>query len=143
MRLATAAFLSLAIFVLTALAQNGGDGERDRLQGKWLFAGTVRNGKRTEANEKDNGRGILFSGDKYFDSSGVMKSEGTFKLDTSKKPKAIEFTITDGAGKGFKVSFAFELDGDKLRITNSLDGEYVPGFDSKKWLIQEFVREKK
>jgi uncharacterized protein (TIGR03067 family) len=130
-----------ALLIVNACAQNSDD--RDRLQGKWLFAGTVGNGKRTDATEKDKGKGILFSGDKYFDNSGEVKNGGTFKLDTTKKPKAIELTITGGAGKGFKVSFAYELDGDKLRLTNSLEGEYVPGFDSAKWLIQEFVREKK
>ena len=40
----------------------------------------------------------------------------TFKIDPSKKPKAIDFTAADGSAKGKPSKGIYELDGDTLNL---------------------------
>ena len=53
----------------------------------------------------------------------ITQTAATFKLDSSKSPKAIDVTVTDGVGKGQTLKGIYESDGEDLKLC--LTGEPV------------------
>jgi hypothetical protein len=52
----------------------------------------ISKGGRIAIDETHN-KGMTFTGDRVFDETGEVKNKGTFKLDVTKKPKAIEISL--------------------------------------------------
>jgi uncharacterized protein (TIGR03067 family) len=83
--------------------------DKEKLQGKWM-ATAVEVGK--VRNEISVGLAhITFTGDKFTQVDGERKRMGIFKLDPSRKPKAIDLI-----GGGGDTHGIYEVDEDKLRI---------------------------
>ena len=91
--------------------------EAEKLQGTWQITELIGNGKKFPE-EGTKGMKITFTGDKM----KIVRSaedEGrsfTFKVDPTKKPKAIDTTAQDGNFKGETVQGIYELDGDTLKL---------------------------
>ena len=77
---------------------------------------------------------------------GKGKDEGTAKLDSSKTPKTMEITGTDGPTKGKPLLAIYKIDGDSLTICYDLSGKAYPTeFKSKpdtKLFLVEYKRAK-
>jgi uncharacterized protein (TIGR03067 family) len=122
--------------------------EVEKLQGTWKVVSIEEGGK--VASEKGN-RTVTFDKDTLTlsqDGEAVLK--GTFKLDPSKKPKAIDVTITQGKGadKGKVLQGIYELDKDSLKwCTSDPGGKERPGeFSTKvgsKIVLFKLEKEKK
>ena len=90
--------------------------DQDKLQGEWTLESGTREGteipediaKSLKRTIKDDGFSVT--------RDGQALNKGTFKLDPSKKPKAIDFITTEGPGKGTKALMLYELKGDELRL---------------------------
>jgi len=101
--------------VLAAGAATGGDAKSDlaHLKGTWV-------------RELDGKTYIFtFNGEKFASVSefaeGTTTTSGTITIDPTKKPKHIDFTFTDGTGRGEKLKGKtalniYQLDGDTLKI---------------------------
>jgi uncharacterized protein (TIGR03067 family) len=113
--------------------------ERDRqnLQGTWEYVRTERDGKLV--NDKDAPRSMTFKGEKI--QVAGEKEYGIFTLSANRKLKAIQFRFSNGMG--LANIFAYELDGDKLRICEP-DRDFPEEFKTKgtKNRIDEFKRGK-
>ncbi len=134
--------------ILTVLAIGlflGADGKDDakndhkKQQGKWMLTSAVMNG--TEI-PKDQVKGeLVFKGNKYSYTTGEGETGGgTFKLDTSKKPEAMDAVPSEGPAKGETVQVIYELDGDNLKICMASPGtkrpkEFKADADSNQWLL--------
>ena len=85
--------------------------EKSRLQGMWVCTKVSFNGRTLDAtDEKQVPRPmtVTFDGDKIVFAQGEGKGPGwTYKIDPSKKPKAIDL----GTAKGIYV-----IDGDRLKL---------------------------
>ena len=76
-----------------------------------------------------------------FEQGGEKKNvTGTFKIDPSKKPKAMDAVPSEGPAKDQTIEEIYELDGDNLKICLALPGnkrptEFKSGEGSGRWLF--------
>jgi uncharacterized protein (TIGR03067 family) len=97
----------------------------EKLQGNWLLVAFEGNGqKMSEDKVKEKGTRLTITGDNYrtvgrsVDGTEFI-TEATIKLDPTKKPKAIDGTITfvtSGNRKGQTHLGIYELEGDQLKL---------------------------
>src|SRR6516225_9902027 len=95
----------LTVFVAGMLlsAVTAADEKKDKeaLQGAWKVASSEAGGK--DQTEEFQGHLLVFEGDTFALKKGDQVGlKGTFKLDPSQKPKAIDLTITEGGREGDK-----------------------------------------
>lgn len=112
--------------------------DRERLQGVWNFV----TGRRKVQ--------LVINGDQYtirFNNGDVYV--GTFDLDPTKKPKAMDMTITEGPDKhkGLVAHCIYALDGEHLVWCPGEPGagerpNAIPGTDSQKVLCVVLRRDK-
>jgi uncharacterized protein (TIGR03067 family) len=107
--------------------QNDVRKDQDKIQGTWVVAEIVVNGK----NEKDlSGMKYVFAGDKL----SVIKSNYpniySFKLDEQSKPKTINLTGV-GVGTNDLTGSIYRFQGDTLQICHP--------FESTKERLKEFT----
>jgi uncharacterized protein (TIGR03067 family) len=105
----------------------GADAKDDQknLQGKWTVVSGVIDGNEIP---KDQIKGyVKYLGEKYTWSAGDGQSgAGTFKLDPTKKPRALDAVPSDGPIKGQTVEEIYEIDGDTLKICFAMPGNKRP-----------------
>jgi uncharacterized protein (TIGR03067 family) len=131
MRRALLASLGIVVVMTSlAVAQDAVKKDRGALQGKWTIVSVERDGK-AQDNFKDGIR--VFQGDKYTitTKSGTTLT-GTFQLDPSKSPKAMDMMPGEGQFKGKTLQGIYELTGDTLKICFAEPGKDRPkDFTSK------------
>ena len=150
-RLVLAVVASLAVIGLAAVAvaDDAADKkDKEQLQGTWTAVSGESEGKENaEAKEHV----MVFDGDKFTVKRGdKVMVQGTFKIDASKSPKAMDMNITEGPEdvKGKTAHAIYELKGDELTwcVTHPGDGERPEKFATKegaKQMLIKFKREKK
>ena len=100
------------------LANEQGDLEKEvrKFQGAWTFESSEAGGKALPAGEL-KGLILTFEGDKHTVKKGdEVIQVGTQKLDSSKSPKTIDVTMTEGVNKGAVMLGIYEIDGDTLKV---------------------------
>jgi uncharacterized protein (TIGR03067 family) len=128
LRSAAAALLALAVvgagaaLPQRAAAQGSdkGKSDNDLLQGTWEVVEAEKGGEKLPE-EIIKTIKLTFKGDKFTFAAGDESKEGTFKLDPTKKPRAIDVSIDDKTIKGI---YAFE--GKKLKICAGDAGQERP-----------------
>ncbi len=118
-------------------AKKGGGAKKDQeqIQGTWEATEMVMNG-RPAPDEVRKGITFTFAGDKMTltGPGGIGKREYQFKLDPTKKPKAIDTIPQEGPFKGKSGPAIYELKADtlKLCIPNQITNERPKAFESTK-----------
>jgi uncharacterized protein (TIGR03067 family) len=125
MKLALEGTSWIGAWLLVATWVTAAEVDLEKLQGKWIIESFLYNGNPVEM-MKDAVR--QFKDDKYTlvpkNSDGI---EGTFKLDSEKKPREIDMVVNGRMLKGI-----YDLDGDTLKVSYSLTGGERPTeFESK------------
>lgn len=116
-RVATA-LLAIAIAVPLS-AQKPGVSGAAALQGTWVFQ-SINDQAPPEGSPELS---VTFSGTNYHQTLGGTVSErGTFKVDASKKPMAIDLAIVEGDDAGKTQLGIFEVSGDTLRAHFDVPG---------------------
>jgi uncharacterized protein (TIGR03067 family) len=109
--------VTLVLFVI-GIAAAGDDAKADlkRLQGTWQVVSAISKGEKVPAEDIAELE-LVIEGDKInVREKGRIQERMTFKIDPAKKPRAIDFTHTEGSKKD-KVDYAiYHLDGDALKI---------------------------
>ena len=114
----------MLLSAVTAAEEKKDDAKKDKeaLQGAWKVASSEAGGK--DQTEEFQGHLLVFEGDTFALKKGDQVGlKGTFKLDPSQKPKAIDLTITEGGREG-----------DKGKV---LHGIYELGKGTLKWCTAE------
>ena len=112
------ALLIVVAGLLVAADSKDDAGKKDleKLQGTWKPVSVEQRG---ESKEDEEDHRLVFDGNKFRIKRGdETMIQGTFKLDPSKKPKAIDMMITEdenGEHKGKTALGIFALDGDTLK----------------------------
>jgi uncharacterized protein (TIGR03067 family) len=100
-------FLALAgLFLIAADAPRN---DKESFQGTWIVVQGTKNGEPLPA-ELLKGLRITFAGDKIILKSAGSKNEGTFALDSKKKPPEITITYSDGKTMPSKGIYTFGND---------------------------------
>jgi uncharacterized protein (TIGR03067 family) len=115
-------FVALSWIVPAGAAQDK-TGDKEKLQGTWAGVSGVENGKAMPAEDIKNVR-LVFVGDKLKVTVKGKDFElaGTYTLDPTKKPKAVDVDFGDKK-KGTGI---YELDGDTLKIAHGDFGDPRP-----------------
>ncbi len=96
----------------------------EKLQGDWSIVAMEMNGKESPKAMTDNLR-ITFK-ENTMTMTRVKTNKGndfTIKLDTSKKPKAIDLVPVEGKAKGMTVRGIYQFDGSELKLVMSNTSE--------------------
>jgi uncharacterized protein (TIGR03067 family) len=139
------AMLIPAALALVAAGAMAGDAKDDvkKLQGEWVMASLEFDGQ-PAPDETVQVFGRKVEGDKYTvtitKGDDVKTVKGTYKLDPTKKPKAVDALTTDAEGKEVNVLGIYELDGDTHKICMAPPGadrptEFATEEGSKRTLI--------
>jgi uncharacterized protein (TIGR03067 family) len=127
LRSAAIGLLALAVLgagVLTPHARaqgaKGKKTDKERFQGTWEVVSGQRGGEQLPE-EITKAVTLTFEGDKVTFKLGDMVKEGTFKLDPTKKPRAIDVTFDDKTGEGI-----YAFDGKQLKLCVPEPGQGRP-----------------
>jgi uncharacterized protein (TIGR03067 family) len=132
-RVATVLAIAVAVTCL-ATAQEPMSKELAALQGRWII--THVGGQPVGPNDPEGA--FMVKGDEYAQGvGGKLVERGRIKLDTTKKPVAVEFIITAGKSAGSTQLGIVEITGDTVRFHVSPPGskerakDFTPreGFD--------------
>ena len=89
--------------------------DQEAVQGKWRIVSFIFNGQPMAEDTYKDLR-LEIKGDKYLITEGGATASRTFKLDPTKKPKAMDVTYDDGPNKGKTNHAIYALEGDILTI---------------------------
>jgi uncharacterized protein (TIGR03067 family) len=123
---------ALMLFAVVAFAQDDAKkADLPKFQGKWAIDSAVADGKELPA-EVVKVFSMTFKDDAYRVLIGTEKTEGTFTLDASKKPKTIDIVPDNGPDRGKRQPGIYEIDGDKIKICAAQPNKERPTtFDTK------------
>jgi uncharacterized protein (TIGR03067 family) len=110
--------LILVAGLALAFAQPAEEAQQ-KLQGNWTATKAQRDGK---AADDVLGHRLSFAGNRFRiieSKDGKLLYAGTFRVDPSAKPAAIDFEHSEGALRGKAWKGIYALDGDTLRICDN------------------------
>src|SRR5262245_52558484 len=108
--------------------------EAERLRGTWLQVAYERDGVTDPPDEQGWDPRVTFAGDTFVVTlaDGSTPIKGTFKLDPTRDPKAVDWTDTFGADAGKTFLAVYRLEGDVFTFCAALPGlERPTGFRTK------------
>ncbi len=89
--------------------------DRQQIQGTWRAVSMEVNGEKTTPKDGENSTVVNGpDGTWTLHENGKVAGKGTSTIDPTKKPKTIDFTVTEGDGKGEQFVGIYEL-GEKTR----------------------------
>jgi uncharacterized protein (TIGR03067 family) len=113
-----ATFVCLALASLTGVAQSG-DKSGAKLDGKWIEIGGTADGNKLPDELISQRKFVfVFKNGKYtFAKGGKVFEAGTYKVDTTKTPVAIDLLDNEGFEKTGEKLGVLKLDGDTLTLS--------------------------
>lgn len=111
------AFVLFVLLAPAALADN--KTELKSLAGKWQVSDAEIDGKKVTDTFKDVV--LTIENGNYTVKLGAMEDKGTVGVDSSKKPKSMDVTGTEGVNRGKTFPCIYELKDDTLTICYGLD----------------------
>ena len=100
--------------------------DADNIQGKWQIVSQEIDGKTWKSGEASENFVVIDKDTYTWMVGGKVNLKSTFKLDPSKKPKAIDTTMIENKlipeSKGMVIQGTYDLDGDTLRLAQPWPG---------------------
>ncbi len=113
-------------FLLAADAAQDAKKELGQLEGEWTLASGERDGQALGDDIVKNAKRV-FKGDEttvWLNGEVILKAKMT--IDPTKKPKTIDYAVSEGEAQGQTIRSIYELDGDKLKVCSSAPGGERP-----------------
>jgi RNA polymerase sigma-70 factor (ECF subfamily) len=99
-------------------------GDKEKLQGTWMPVAGKRGGAETRGSEElVLTSALAFEGDQYLMRTRDAITEGSFRLDPARKPRAIDLSIQ---GTNQRVAAIYEFDGEYLKLCLGSHGDERP-----------------
>lgn len=109
--------LLMALFLVTTTgARDDAKGDAAKLEGAWVMVSGEANGQAMPAELVKTGKRVAKNGETSITFGGQTYFKATYTLDPSKKPKAIDYVMTEGTTKGKTHLGIYELDGDTVKF---------------------------
>jgi uncharacterized protein (TIGR03067 family) len=96
------------------------------LEGEWSMVSGERDGQKLPEELVKTGKRSSKDGETSVTLNDMVIMKAKFTVDPSKKPKEIDYTITDGAEKGKMRLGIYEIDGDTVKFCFGAPGDKRP-----------------
>jgi uncharacterized protein (TIGR03067 family) len=122
----------LAVLVavgLLAAADNPQDAAKKdlaKLQGEWSMVSAERDGQALSADIVESAKRIVKGDEVTILLGGQVFFKAKVTLDPSKKPRAIDYTLTEGENEGKKQLGIYEIEGDTVKFCSAAPGTERP-----------------
>ena len=100
--------------------------EMAQLDGEWSMVSGEANGMQMPDAMVKTGKRVAKDGKTTITISGQIYLKAKFTIDPTKKPKAIDYTMTEGPTKGKTHLGIYELDGDTVKFCFAAPGKERP-----------------
>ena len=138
---------ALAISSTPAADNPAAKADLAQLQGEWAMVSGTSDGREIPKERMEDSKRTCKGDETTVIVDGQLLFKARFTIDPSKKPKAIDYNITDGQAKGKKRLGIYEPSGDTVKFCFAAPGEERPtDFTSKSGdhrTSSEWKREKK
>jgi uncharacterized protein (TIGR03067 family) len=125
MRLTGSLFAMLVLFG-SAAAQDALLKEMTRLAGEWSMVSGEADGQAMPKELVKTGKRVAQDGETTILIGGQVYFKAKFSIDPAKKPKAIDYVMTEGLTKGKTHLGIYELDGDTVKFCFAAPGKERP-----------------
>jgi uncharacterized protein (TIGR03067 family) len=122
----TAPVIAVLVLVGAASAQNDFRKEMAQLEGEWSMVSGRANGIAMPEATVNSGKRVATDGETTITFGGQLYFKARFSIDPAKKPKSIDYMMTDGPTKGRTHLGIYELDGDTVRFCFAAPGTDRP-----------------
>jgi uncharacterized protein (TIGR03067 family) len=115
--------------LLLAAGEGGRDGVKEamaRLEGEWSMVSGEANGQSLPKESVKGGKRVAKGGVTTITMGGTVFFKAKFTIDPAKKPKAIDYEMTEGPTKGKTHLGIYELDGDTVKFCFAAPGAARP-----------------
>ena len=126
MRVTVALVAVLALVVSAAPAEDAVKKEMAQLEGEWSMQSGEADGQSMPKEMVSTGKRVAKDGETTITIGGQVYFKAKFTIDPAKKPKAIDYTMTEGTTKGKTHLGIYELDGDTLKFCFAAPGKDRP-----------------
>jgi uncharacterized protein (TIGR03067 family) len=118
----------IAILVLAgaAGAEDAVKKEAAQLEGEWVMVSGEANGTALPEATVKTGKRVAKDGETTITIGGQVYFKAKFTIDPAKKPKAIDYTMTEGPTKGKTHLGIYEVDGDTVKFCFAAPGQDRP-----------------
>jgi uncharacterized protein (TIGR03067 family) len=100
--------------------------EMAQLEGEWAMVSGEANGTPMPSAIVATGRRVAKDGETTISMGGKMYFKAKFSIDSTKKPKTIDYDMTEGLTKGKKQLGIYELDGNTVKFCFGAPGKDRP-----------------
>jgi uncharacterized protein (TIGR03067 family) len=120
--------LVIVVFVAVApaAAEDATKKEMAQLEGEWSMVSGEANGAAMPDATVKTGKRVAKDGETTISIGGQLYFKAKFSIDPAKKPRAIDYTMTEGPTKGKTHLGIYELDGDTVKFCLAAPGKDRP-----------------
>jgi len=120
--------LAIATWVLAAPAVARDDARKEmaQLEGEWSMVSGEANGVALPDATARTGKRVARDGETTISFGGQVYFKAKFTIDPAKKPRQIDYVMTEGPTKGKTHLGIYELDGDTVRFCFAAPGAERP-----------------
>jgi uncharacterized protein (TIGR03067 family) len=122
----TVPVIAVLVFVGAAGAQDAAKKEMAQLEGEWSMVSGEANGLSMPKEAVESGKRVAKDGETTITIGGQVYFKAKFSIDPTKKPKAIDYTMTEGPTRGKTHLGIYELDGDTVKFCFAAPGKDRP-----------------
>ena len=112
----TGACLAIVVLAGTVAAQDANKKEMSLLEGDWSMMSGQANGQDMPKEFVSTGKRVAKDGEVTIKFGGQVFFKAKFTIDATKKPKTIDYVMTEGFTKGQKQLGIYEVDGDTVKF---------------------------
>jgi uncharacterized protein (TIGR03067 family) len=118
--------MAVFVFVGASGAEDAVKKEMALLEGEWSMVSGEANGLSMPKETVESGKRVAKDGVTTITISGQIYLKAKFSIDPTKKPRAIDYTMTEGPTKGKTHLGIYELDGDTVKFCFAAPGKDRP-----------------